>query len=113
MLLIGCHLSSSKGYLAMGKQAKALNANTFQFFTRNPRGGSVKPFDKADADALNGFMEENRFAPLLAQAGRLAALSESNNCPMRICIVSTLAGGTGAGIFIQVALLLREYIIVG
>lgn len=68
MLNIGCHLSCSNGYLAMGRQAVEIGANTFQFFTRNPRGGSVKPFDKADADALNGFMEEHGFAPILAHA---------------------------------------------
>ncbi len=68
MLNIGCHLSCSNGYLAMGRQALEIGANTFQFFTRNPRGGSVKPFDKADAEALNAFMEEQRFAPVLAHA---------------------------------------------
>ncbi|MBQ8617320.1 MAG: deoxyribonuclease IV [Clostridia bacterium] len=68
MLNIGCHLSCSNGYLAMGKQAVEIGANTFQFFTRNPRGGSVKPFDRADAEALNAFMQEHRFAPVLAHA---------------------------------------------
>ena len=50
MLNIGCHLSVSKGFLAMGKQAIAIGGNTFQFFTRNPRGGKAKDIDKADAD---------------------------------------------------------------
>jgi len=68
MLHIGCHLSCSNGYAAMGAQALALGADTFQFFTRNPRGGSVKPFDKADADALNAFLSEHGFAPILAHA---------------------------------------------
>lgn len=68
MLHIGCHLSCSNGYLAMGKQAVTLGADTFQFFTRNPRGGSVKPFDAEDAAALNAFMEEHSFAPILAHA---------------------------------------------
>ena len=68
MLHIGCHLSCSNGYLAMGKQALALGADTFQFFTRNPRGGSVKPFDETDANALNALMEEHHFAPTLAHA---------------------------------------------
>ena len=68
MLNIGCHLSCSNGYLAMGRQAVEIGANTFQFFTRNPRGGSVKPFDQADAEALNGFMREKGFAPILAHA---------------------------------------------
>ena len=68
MLHIGCHLSCSNGYLAMGKQAVTLGADTFQFFTRNPRGGSVQPFDAEDAAALNAFMEEHSFAPILAHA---------------------------------------------
>lgn len=68
MLNIGCHLSCSNGYLAMGKQAMEIDANTFQFFTRNPRGGSVKPFDGADAQALNSFMKDHGFAPILAHA---------------------------------------------
>ena len=68
MLHIGCHLSSSKGYAHMGRQALSIGADTFQFFTRNPRGGSVKPFDAQDAQALNGLMEEHAFAPVLAHA---------------------------------------------
>ena len=68
MLHIGCHLSCSNGYLAMGRQAVSIGADTFQFFTRNPRGGSVKPFDAEDAAALNDFMREHDFAPVLAHA---------------------------------------------
>ena len=67
-LHIGCHLSCSGGYLAMGRQAEAIGADTFQFFTRNPRGGAVKAFDAQDAAALTGFMRERRFAPILAHA---------------------------------------------
>ena len=52
MLHIGCHLSSSKGFLAMGRQALELGADTFQFFTRNPRGSKAKELDPADAAAL-------------------------------------------------------------
>ena len=48
MLYLGCHLSSSKGYRAMGETALSIGANTFQFFTRNPRGGAAKPIDPAD-----------------------------------------------------------------
>ena len=48
MLTIGCHLSSSKGYLAMGQTAVSIGANTFQFFTRNPRGGNAKAIDEDD-----------------------------------------------------------------
>lgn len=68
MLHIGCHLSCAKGYEAMGYQALELGADTFQFFTRNPRGGSVKPFDAADAQALNELMRGHAFAPVLAHA---------------------------------------------
>lgn len=67
-LNIGCHLSSSNGFLAMGKTALEIGANTFQFFTRNPRGGSAKPFDKADAASLVELLQENHFAPILAHA---------------------------------------------
>ena len=68
MLLIGCHLSSSKGYLAMGKQAKALNANTFQFFTRNPRGSKAKPVDEADLKAYNEYARAEGLGALIAHA---------------------------------------------
>ena len=67
-LVIGCHLSSSKGYLAMGKTALFIGANTFQFFTRNPRGGKAKAVDPQDAAALMKLAEENNFGPLLAHA---------------------------------------------
>lgn len=67
-LVIGCHLSSSKGYLTMGKTALSIGANTFQFFTRNPRGGKAKAVDPQDAAALMKLVEENNFGPLLAHA---------------------------------------------
>lgn len=68
MLKIGCHLSSSKGFLAMGKTAVEIGANTFQFFTRNPRGGTAKPLDEADAAAYRAFAEEHGHFPILAHA---------------------------------------------
>lgn len=68
MLNIGCHLSSAKGYLHMGKEALAIGANTFQFFTRNPRGSKAKAVDPADIEALLQLLEEHAFAPLLAHA---------------------------------------------
>ena len=52
----------------MGEDALSIGANVFQFFTRNPRGGAAKPFDKADADALVQLMRENKFGPALAHA---------------------------------------------
>ena len=54
MFRIGCHISSAGGYLAMAKRAEALGANTFAFFTRNPRGGSAKPIEAADIAAFEG-----------------------------------------------------------
>ena len=68
MLHIGCHLSSSKGFLAMGRQALELGADTFQFFTRNPRGSKAKELDPADAAALAALMKNHCFAPIIAHA---------------------------------------------
>lgn len=68
MLNIGSHLSASKGFLHMGQEALSLGANTFQFFTRNPRGSKAKAMDANDAAALVAFMQENRFAPVLGHA---------------------------------------------
>ena len=68
MLRIGCHLSSSKGFLAMGKEAVKIGANTFQFFTRNPRGGKAKPLDLADIESYLCFAQENGIAHILAHA---------------------------------------------
>ncbi len=68
MFWIGCHLSAAKGYLAMGKTAKRIGANTLQFFTRNPRGGSVKALDLEDIAAYRAFAKENGFGKILAHA---------------------------------------------
>ena len=68
MLHIGCHLSVSQGFLHMGKEALSIGADTFQFFTRNPRGGNVRKLDVPDMEALNAFMKEHHFAPILAHA---------------------------------------------
>ncbi len=68
MLHIGCHLSSSKGFLAMGRTALEINADTFQFFTRNPRGGRAKDLNLKDVAALEELMVEHHFAPIMAHA---------------------------------------------
>lgn len=68
MFRIGCHLSSSKGYLAMGEQALSIGANTFQYFTRNPRGGAVKELDLKDVEAYLAFVEANDIKDILAHA---------------------------------------------
>lgn len=68
MFNIGCHLSVSKGYLHMAQTAVKLGGNTFQFFTRNPRGGKAKALDMDDVKALLAYMGEHKFAPVLAHA---------------------------------------------
>ena len=68
MLQIGCHLSASKGYLHMGREAVSIGAGTFQFFTRNPRGGSAKAVDEKDVAAYHAFAAENGIRVILAHA---------------------------------------------
>ena len=68
MFTIGCHLSASKGYLAMAKQATEIGANTFQFFTRNPRGGQAKPIDEKDIEGFLQYSKENGINVILAHA---------------------------------------------
>lgn len=68
MFYIGCHLSSSKGFKAMGETALSIGANTFQFFTRNPRGSQAKEIDPKDASALCELLKEHQFGPIIAHA---------------------------------------------
>lgn len=68
MLKIGCHLSASGGYMHMAKEILSIGGNTFQFFTRNPRGGNAKPVDEADAAAFRAFATENGIGIILAHA---------------------------------------------
>ena len=68
MLQIGCHLSASKGYLHMGREAVSIGANTFQFFTRNPRGGSARAVDEKDVAAYHAFAAESGIGVILAHA---------------------------------------------
>lgn len=68
MFTIGCHLSASKGFLAMGKTAVSIGANTFQFFTRNPRGGTAKALDQSDIDAFLEYSREHGIGIILAHA---------------------------------------------
>lgn len=68
MLTIGCHLSASEGFLAMGKTALSIGANTFQFFTRNPRGSKAKAIDPDDAAAFLALAQANGFGRLVAHA---------------------------------------------
>ena len=80
MLKIGCHLSVSKGFYEMGKEAVKINANTIQFFTRNPRGGAAKPIDEEDVKKFLELAKEHKIKSLLAHAPytlNAAALDES------------------------------------
>ena len=67
-MIIGCFLTSSRGFCHMGREALRLGGNTFQFFSRNPRGSRAKALDWADAEALNRLCAENHFGPLLIHA---------------------------------------------
>ncbi len=68
MLRIGCHLSSAKGYMHMLRETESIGGNTFQFFTRNPRGGQAKQIDPADAEAFCSASAERKIGPILAYA---------------------------------------------
>ena len=68
MFQIGCHLSASRGFLAMGRDALKISANTFQFFTRNPRGGSAKDIDLDDVAAFRALAQKNGIQTILAHA---------------------------------------------
>ncbi len=68
MLNIGCHLSTTKGFENMGKEALQIGANTFQFFTRNPRGGKAKEINMEDMEGLLKIAKENNFSTILAHA---------------------------------------------
>ncbi len=68
MLYLGCHLSIAKGYYKAVQEAVSIGANTFQFFTRNPRGGNARALDEKDIAKASALMEEHAFGPLLAHA---------------------------------------------
>ena len=68
MLNIGCHLSTTKGFKNMGREAVKIGGNTFQFFTRNPRGGKAKDIDEKDVEGLLEIIKENNFSKVLAHA---------------------------------------------
>ena len=68
VMKVGCHLSATGGFLAMGKDAVKVGANVFQFFTRNPRGGTAKAIDPADVAAFHTFCSEKGISHFLAHA---------------------------------------------
>lgn len=78
MLTIGCHLSVSKGFLHMAREAVSLGANTFQFFTRNPRGGAAKAIDEQDMKRFHEFAAENGITRILAHAPYTLNLCSKN-----------------------------------
>lgn len=78
MLNIGSHLSISKGYLYAAKDAVNIGANTFQYFTRNPRGGKAKELNLKELEELGLYMEENNFAPILAHGAYTMNLCSKN-----------------------------------
>lgn len=90
MLTIGCHLSAYKGYLAMGKEAVSIDANTFQFFTRNPRGGKAKDIDASDVEKYLEYAGKQGINRILAHAPyTLNACSADEN--IRIFARETMA----------------------
>ena len=68
MVWLGCFLSSSKGYEWMGNTALSMGADTFQYFTRNPRGGKVKALDLEDVSKLSAMQADGRLGPIVAHA---------------------------------------------
>lgn len=79
MLRLGCHLSISKGIYNAAKIAKSIDANTFQYFTRNPRGGKAKDLDMNEIKQLQDFIKENSFAPLFAHAAYTMNLASKSD----------------------------------
>ena len=78
MLNIGCHISISKGLYNAALDALSINANTFQFFTRNPRGGRAKDLDLEDINKLNGLIKEHNFAPIFAHGAYTMNLASAS-----------------------------------
>ena len=88
MFTIGCHLSASKGYLAMARQAVELGGNTFQFFTRNPRGGTAKPIDPKDVEAFHTFAAEHGIRTILAHAPYTLNACAADARVMEFCLTT-------------------------
>ncbi|WP_026529043.1 deoxyribonuclease IV [Butyrivibrio sp. VCD2006] len=78
MIYIGCHLSVTNGYEAMGHQMLSFGGNTFSWFTRNPRGGKSKDIEPADVNALAEILEDNKFGKLVAHASYTMNLCSAN-----------------------------------
>ena len=78
MIYIGCHLSVTDGYEAMGKTMLGFGGNTFAYFTRNPRGGKSRDIAPEDAAALRALLKENHFGPLVAHGSYTMNLCSAN-----------------------------------
>lgn len=68
MIYLGCHLTSAKGFENMAKEAISINADTLQFFTRNPRGGKAKAIDENDAARYRSLAAKHNFGKVVAHA---------------------------------------------
>lgn len=90
MFRIGSHISSARGWLAMGKEASRIGANTFQFFTRNPRGSKAKALDPQDVEALRDYAEKHDIRPFLAHASYTINMSASEK-NLRVFAGETIA----------------------
>lgn len=86
MLNIGCHLSASKGYAHMAKEAVSIGANTFQFFTRNPRGGTAKEISEKDIVEFYNVANGNNFCTILAHAPYTINICSANSDTRRFGI---------------------------
>lgn len=93
MIYIGNHLSFSSGFAAMGCHADRLDASSFAFFTRNPRGGKAKAIDRDDAEALRKHNREHKFGPLVAHASytmNLCSGKENVRTSAQTCLADDL-----------------------
>ena len=93
-MFIGCHLSSARGFAAMGRDALSIGANTFQFFTRNPRGGKAKALDMEDVEALLALLSTQDFGALVAHAPytlNACAAEERTRAFAELCMREDLA----------------------
>ncbi len=90
---LGCHLSVGRGYEHMGKEALSIGADTFQFFSRNPRGGKAKAIDPVDAEKLDELMKSNNFGPILAHAPytlNMCSKTEKTRAFAKMCLEEDL-----------------------
>ncbi len=78
MYILGCHLSTSNGFRKMGETAVRINANTFQFFSRNPRGGTARKLIQSDLDALRNILIKNNFGDIMVHSPYTLNMASAN-----------------------------------